>query len=124
MIIEIPYKTPTVNHLYWHRGNVKIMKKEAKVLRDKIVDIVEQLTFPFALNSELDVTIEVFENWYTKDGLIKKKDISNREKFLIDSVFKALNVDDRNIFKTTLIKRQSMNKEHVIINICELQEKN
>ena len=38
--ITIPFKTPTVNHLYWHRGNIKIMTKEAKELRKEIEDII------------------------------------------------------------------------------------
>lgn len=125
MIIKIPFKTPTINHLYWHRGNIKIMKTEAKELREEIRKIVIK-SLPFIcpnLNDGLKVVVEIHENWFTKKGVVARKDISNREKFLIDSVFKALNLDDKFIFEHVslkiqddeefaLIKIEKMNKEH------------
>lgn len=106
--IIIPFKTPTINHLYWHRGNVKIMKSEAKKLRDDIFDIVVE-KLPHNLSKrELRVVTEIHEDWYNKgNGLVKKKDVANREKFLIDSVFRALQIDDCYIFEHVLIKKNS-----------------
>lgn len=125
MIIELPFKTPTINHLYWHRGNVKIMKKEAKDLRIQIEEEVYNQTKDIKTedynDKELKVIVEVFEDWYCLDQTIKKKDIQNREKFLIDSVFKALDLDDKLIFDCRFIKRQS-NDEKAIIKIDELND--
>ena len=42
MIIRIPFKTPTVNHLYGHHGNRKYLKPEAKKLREKIKELVDE----------------------------------------------------------------------------------
>jgi len=84
---------------------MKILKKEAKELRKEITAIVDKSKMDFDPRVELQITVEIHEDWYNKEGGIKKKDISNREKFLIDSVFKALGVDDKNIFKSTFIKR-------------------
>ena len=50
-------------------------------------------------NKELSLTVEIFEDWYTKKGAVRKKDLANREKFLIDSVFRSLGLDDSYIFK-------------------------
>ena len=124
MEIKIPFKTPTINHLYWHRGNIKIMKTEAKKLRDKIRENVIE-SFPFIhpnLNEGLKVTVEIHENWFTKKGEVARKDISNREKFLIDSVFKALNLDDKFIFEHTFIKVQD-NEEFALIKIRQYKRK-
>ncbi len=121
MIITIPFKTPTVNHLYWHRGNCKVMKKEAKKLRDEIAEIVFSSITPqekeVLLNRKLAVTIEIHEDWYCKNNTIKKKDIANREKFLIDSVFNALDIDDRFIFIHQMIKKQCDENERAIVTI-------
>ncbi len=117
MIIELPFKTPTINHLYWHRGNMKIMTKDAKELRNEIIEIVDNLTIDFNTEKKLKVKIEIFEDWMNLDGSIKRKDIQNREKFLIDSVFKALDVDDKMIFDCRFIKIQSKDIEKALITI-------
>ena len=119
--IKIPFKTPTINHLYWHKGNMKIMKTEAKKLRQEIIQICKEV--PTGRlgrfeqeNAGLKVIVEIYENWKCKDGSVKKKDVSNREKFLIDSIFEGLDIDDKFIFEHTTIKRQS-DKEYSIIKI-------
>ena len=67
-------------------------------------------------DEQLKVTTLVYESWYTKKGDVKKKDLANREKFLIDSVFSALGIDDKFIFEHTMRKVQS-DEEKVIIRI-------
>ena len=125
MKIILPFKTPTINHLYWHRGNIKIMKSEAKEIREDIERIIKTKEYSeerkYFKDKKLAVIIEIYENWFNKDGTIKKKDIQNREKFLIDSVFKALNLDDKQIFDCRFIKRNS-NKEQSIVLIREYIE--
>ena len=116
--ILIPFRTPSINKLYWHRGNMKILTKEARELREKIqkivLDSIEGIIFDDT--KEYEIVVEIHENWYTKDGRIKKVDISNREKFLVDSIFKSLEIDDKQIFKHTMIKKQS-DKEFAIVTI-------
>lgn len=122
MKIKIPFKTPTINHLFWHRGNMKIMKTEAKKLREEIKEICEKVPLGHLgeFKNGLKVTTEIHEDWYTKKGLVKRKDISNREKFLVDSIFNALGIDDRFIFEHTMKKIQS-NKEFAIVEIGEFK---
>ena len=52
-------------------------------------------------------------------GDVKKVDISNREKFLIDSVFNALEIDDKNIFEHTMKKIQD-DEEFALIEIIAM----
>jgi len=123
MKITIPFKTPTINHLYWHRGNIKIMKKEAKELREEIERLVDKEIYnceaDYLRDKELQVTVEIYEVWHNLDGSIKKKDISNREKFLIDSVFDALGLNDKCIFDNRFIKKGDEEEEKAIITIRE-----
>lgn len=129
MELILPFKTPSINSLYWHRGNIKIMKSEAKKIREAIFDIVvEKLSengYKDELRGkELRVETHVYENWYNKsNGLIKKKDVANREKFLIDSVFKALDIDDSHIFEHK-IKKINSEKEFVKVIIEPLNQSN
>ena len=126
IVIEIPEKIPTINHLFWHRGNMKILKTEARELRERIVGYVEKntesLLFEATPTTKLKVSVEVYENWYTKKGIVKRKDISNREKFLTDSVFKALKVDDKHIFEYTMRKIQSETEERVRMIVETMEE--
>ena len=119
MKIKIPFKTPTVNHLYGrHAKGFMFVKQEAKDLKEEIRKIVLKdisLIIP-NLNDGLKIEVEIHENWYSKKGTVLRKDIANREKFLIDSVFKALGIDDKFIFEHTMKKVQDQ-EEFAIIKI-------
>jgi Holliday junction resolvase RusA-like endonuclease len=120
MKIVIPFKTPTINHLYWHRGHAKILKTEARALRAQIEKIVLEQVNDLNPDAELRVYTFIYEDWYCKNGSVKQKDIGNREKFLIDSVFNALDINDKQIFSQTLTKFQS-DKEYAVISIEEIK---
>jgi len=118
MIIKIPFKTPTVNHMYFNWNNRRILTKEARELKKEILEIVKKVKQPFNKKIFLKVNVKIYEDWFTKKGEIKRKDISNREKFLIDSIFEALGLDDKQIFIHTMKKKQS-SKEYAEIIIEE-----
>ena len=116
MKFRIPFKTPTINMMYATFRGHRIKSKEARELA-KEVDLIVKSTLCEIIQGELKVTIDVYSNWYNKDGTIKKRDIANLEKFITDSIFANLkDMDDKQIFKITLNKHQS-NKEYSIINI-------
>jgi len=123
MEIKIPFKTPTINHLYGQRGFRKFLKPEAKKLREEITNLCkvrsEELERLWCM--QLEVEVKIYENWFTTTGEIKRKDVANREKFLIDSVFNALGIDDKQIFKHTMKKVQS-DEEFAIIKIEQLKK--
>lgn len=123
MKIIIPFRTPTINHLYWHRNNMKIMTKEAKDIRKEIEKICQSKKQKHLIGKKLKVVVEVYEDWNTKKGEVKKKDLLNKEKFLIDSVFSGLGLDDKFIFEHTMKKIQS-DKEKTILNIEEIKNGN
>jgi len=121
--IKIPFKTPTINHLYTrNRYGNPCKTNEANKLKEEIKEIIYKLNIQVEnfLNKKLKVIVEVHENWYCKNGSVKKMDISNREKFLIDSVFDALGMDDKFIFEHTMKKCQDT-ETFSIIKIEELK---
>lgn len=120
--IKIPFKTPTINHLYGQRrSGVRFIKQEAVDLKKVIQLIIMNLKIihPNLSGKKLSVTTEIHEDWFCKNGSVKRKDISNREKFLIDSVFEALGLEDKFIFEHTMRKIQS-DKEFAVIQIKEI----
>ena len=116
MRIEIPFKTPTINHLYGQNGVRKFLKPEAKKLREEINNICQKDTCGLydLQNSKLKVIVKIYENWLCKDKSVKRKDVSNREKFLVDSIFDALDIDDKFIFEHTMKKIQSKEEKAII----------
>ena len=66
------------------------------------------------LNDGLRIEVEIHENWFSKKGSVLRKDVANREKFLIDAVFEALDIDDKYIFEHKLIKVQDLEEYSLI----------
>lgn len=118
--IIIPFVTPSINHVYGFRGSRKFIKPEGKKLREDIQNLIKEQNIDISeyKNKKLKLVVEIYENWLTKKGNIYRKDISNREKFQIDSVFNALGLDDKQIFEHTMIKKQSEREMSILkINI-------
>lgn len=121
MKFTIPFKTPTINHLYGFRGFHKFITKEAKKLKEDIKMVVlselghGNWDLGKIRNNKLWVVIEIHENWLTQKGEVARKDISNREKFLMDSIFEALGIDDKFIFQHTMQKVQSTEEKVVVM---------
>jgi len=111
-------KLPSINSLYWHKGNIKIMKTEAKKLRERIIEHTEGDVPP---ETKLFCSIVVGGQWYYKNGNIKKRDVLNLQKFLIDSVFKGLEADDKQIFDCHILKCEA-ERDWFDIEIKELEE--
>lgn len=99
------------------------MKKDALELKKTISKIVSRCNKEIVINektTKLKVIYEIYEDWYTKQAKVKRKDIDNRIKFLQDAIFDALEVDDKYIFESINRKMQS-NEEFSIIKIEELE---
>ncbi len=125
MIITIPFKTPTINHLYTRNRYTggKCLTNEANKLKKEIRKIVDKIlsehtnSWPSLYEKPLGVDVAIFEDWYCKNESVKKKDVANREKFLIDAVFDALGIDDKYIFYNSIRKVQSKTEEKAVITI-------
>lgn len=119
--ITIPKKCLTINHLYGQRGFRKFIKQEGKELREYIIKLIQNRKHNDNLLIPLNVSVEIYENWLTKEGFVKRKDLDNRAKFLLDSVFLGLGSDDKYIFQLTMRKIQSKIEKSVIkINKLEV----
>ncbi len=118
--IKRPFKTPTVNTMYATFGGRRVKSKVARELSKEVEEIVLSSQTE-KIEGELEVTIIIYSNWYNKDKTIKKRDIANLEKFITDSIFSQLEMDDSQIFKVTLKKIQS-DEELAIVDISKLKK--
>jgi hypothetical protein len=64
--IKIPFATPSINHLYYHIRNMKVLTKDARKLIKDINDICRPfLTLAqYHDNKPLHVSIFVHDDWY------------------------------------------------------------
>ena len=103
LIITINRKTPTVNHLWGFRGFNRYLKTEGKefvnYINNTIPTQIKDINYEELKKTELKVEVNIYENWYTKKGLVARKDADNRVKFLMDKVFDCININDKFIFE-------------------------
>jgi Holliday junction resolvase RusA-like endonuclease len=105
--ITIPFKTPSVNHLYFVFRGFRRLTKEARKLQLEIAELCNNLECTELQDCRLRVIIDVYEDWYCKNGSVYKKDLANREKFLLDAVMESLNLKDEFVFSLKMNKIQS-----------------
>ena len=111
-----------MNNLYgktFRHGGL-YLKTEAKKLKEEIGEIIRasKINAEEFKEKKLRVKVQVFENWITKKGDVKKKDVANREKFIIDKIFEILGLEDKFVYDMRLEKIQS-DSEHSIVSIEE-----
>jgi Holliday junction resolvase RusA-like endonuclease len=126
MIITIPFKTPSVNHLYFNFRGFQRLTTEARKLQIEIAELVNKVLQTEDIeefkNKHLKISVDIYEDWYCKDKSVKKKDLSNREKFLIDAIMESLGLEDKFVFEETMRKIQSK-EEKAIVTIEVLDER-
>jgi Holliday junction resolvase RusA-like endonuclease len=133
MIKELvyPYKIDmSINRQYYNnpvqRGR-KALTEEARNMRARIInDTLAQIgeRKEFWRCDILEIELIFIENWNTQAGEIRKKDLDNRLKFLIDSIVKAYDIDDSQFFKVTAQKVQSEHLEQTYITIKKHEVRN
>ncbi len=112
MIIRLPYKVNmSINRQYYHNRAGKFLTRPARELRAKIIKDVREIENNLPANTTLRAHVYLKENWLCKNGEIKKSDLDNRLKFLLDSIFRGLEIDDKYIFEIIAKKMQSETEE-------------
>lgn len=121
MIISIPGLPISVNKAFStdFRTKRRFKSKEYSAYEKGFkCDITEKE--PIDPLDKLHVTIELHTNWLTKAGSIRKVDVANYEKTLIDVLSKRLGFEDSQIFVLTLVKVQSVEIERTIVVIGKI----
>jgi len=126
MEIKLDYKIDmSVNSMYRTTRYGKFLTRAALIKRAQIITDVKKMNnvgTEYLQDKKLSIGIIFTENWYCLNGEIRKADLDNRLKFLIDSVFKALDLEDKMIFEIYTKKEQSELEESVTIDLREYVE--
>lgn len=104
--LTIPGLPPTSNNAFVNGKNGgRHLSREATIWKAG-VGLAVLCRRPPKIIGQVAVTLTFYsENWFTKKGKSRKMDVANLEKLFVDAVFKALGMDDSEIFRLTLLKR-------------------
>lgn len=122
--ITLPFLPPSVNKLFSTVRDSKtgvtkrVLTKQARKIRKLIHAMVHG-----QLNSSLlyELEIEIHLNAFTKKGSVRKVDLTNRVKFLEDSICDALGIDDSHIFRVQLLKKHCL-EERTVLHLHPLRD--
>jgi len=121
---EYTFTIPTIPPSY--NKQFKINFRQRKVYLDHAAKQFVYLAKLSTPNMEVTegcvykLSIEYHSNWFFKNGKVKKQDIQNMDKLLIDAVFEKMGVDDSRVWEVHLYKVQST-KVYTKVNIKELE---
>ena len=114
----IPFLPPSMNSLYGistKGGGVKVfLKSEGRTFKEKAKLFMPPRTIPSSLL--LDVEAKVYDQWFSVNGNVKKKDITNLDKILMDAIAeKYLDLEDQRIWKRVIEKCDGKDKIEVVM---------
>lgn len=115
--LVLPFLPPSVNKLFTtirdpETGTIRrALTSNARKVRRLIRAMVGATLDPDAL---YELHIQVYLSAWTKTGKVRRVDLTNRVKFLEDSVCEALGIDDSRIFRVLLEKHDSAQERTVL----------
>lgn len=98
----------SVNHMYHSRGKIRFLCKEGKLYKEKVANIVKKLVDKITLKN---VLVEI--TFYFGDN--RRRDVSNYDKGLLDSMIKIVYDDDSQI--QTLVLNKLIDKENPRVDV-------
>ena len=122
--LKLPFLPPSVNNLFStvrdpQTGVIKrVLTQKARKIRRLIAALIDRQLDP---RSQYELQIDIHLSCYTKKGDVRRVDLTNRVKFLEDSVCTALGIDDSHIFRVVLTKHDS-ETELTVIEIHEREQ--
>lgn len=69
--------------------------------------------------SIFSISINIVKNWLTKAGKVKREDVQNMDKLLIDAICEKLGFDDSLIYNVSIKKTQSDTEAYTEIELIE-----
>ena len=105
---KIPLLPTSMNKLYAinYRTRSVYMTHEARTFKSQMKMFIS--AYPVSINDKLSFSLDVYTNWYHGNGNLKKSDIQNLIKVVVDSVAERLGFNDAQVFSFSANKIQSI----------------
>jgi len=102
-----------------HYNKQVYLTEEARRYKNYVAMCVPAVTFK--PNVPVSFTGVVYGNWFTKKGTIRKIDVQNMDKLLVDAIFKKIGIDDKCVFDIRMSKVQHDSKECIVVTVKEME---
>lgn len=105
----VPGLPPSYNQSFkiaFKLGSV-YLSVDAKKYKQQVIIHTPHWDVAYNKDLKLRIDLEFRANWYYKNGKMKKKDIQNMDKLVIDAVFTKLGIDDSHVWYNSNSKVQS-----------------
>lgn len=115
----IPSLPPSSNSLYnimFHLRRVEL-KPEARLWKSNAKEYVPK--WSVEQTDKLSINFLFYGSWYSKEGRLLKKDVTNREKLCLDAIAEKQGWDDSQVFYRSVSKVQA-EQEKVCVEIIKM----
>lgn len=104
---KVPILPPSMNRLYAinFRTRSVYMTPEARTFKTQFKMFITPFTV--SSNDKLTMSLDVYTDWFFKNGKQKRADIQNLIKVVLDAVSERLGFDDSQVWSFTASKIQS-----------------
>lgn len=111
---RLPSPPPSMNSIYnvlYHQRTVA-MKPEVRAYKTQMKFFVPKMTV--GTDAKVSMSFEVVQDWFFKNGKLKKQDVHNMSKVLVDLVAEKMGFDDSQVWDFDMHKTDS--KKEAFVN--------
>ncbi len=114
---KIPSIPPSYNKMFKINFNQKYtyLSQEARDFKN----MTKRFMYPWYPpdDCKFSIYIEIHQDWYYHNKKLKKQDIQNLDKLIIDAIFEQIKVDDSALFETTIKKIQAKDSNYCWVRL-------
>lgn len=117
---RLPAPPPSMNSIYnilYFKRRVE-MKPEVRAYKNQAKMYVPM--FSTEKSDKVGISMSVAQDWFFKNGAIKKQDVQNMAKVLVDVVAEKMGFDDSQVWTFTLEKVQDTASSGVAVKVWKL----
>ena len=89
------------------RADIRRWVSDAQMMMPGTVELDPEMIYSLVIN--------LYTNWLTQEGKIRRKDCGNYEKFIVDALFNRYHIDDSLLWWRLIKKIHSPGEEKVVL---------
>ena len=119
---RIPSLPPSMNDIYWHikdhRGEYQyVLKNEVRLWKSKAKEFVPVFKPISHETGLLFIHWTATNNWYYQNGKVKRHDVANLDKVIVDAVFEKIGIGDEYVWDRRCTKIHSDTEQYLDIEL-------
>ena len=120
MDFRLPSPPPSMNAIYQIIYGQKRVELKPEVRAYKSTAKMYVPPFDVTVTDKVGIKMDVSQDWFFKNGNMKKQDVQNMAKVLIDVIAEKMGFDDSQVWDFSLTKVQNTEKTGVQVKVWKL----